>query len=52
MDALSNFYGWLTGRWTKQSMIGKALLSCALLLVMACVCGVPLLVISMMDLVK
>ena len=50
MDALSNLYGWLTGNWTKQSFIGKALLSCALLLIMACVCGVPLLLLSLMEL--
>ena len=49
MDALSNLYGWLTGQWKNQSTIGKALLSCVVLLVMACVCGVPLLVISLME---
>ena len=49
MDALSNLFGWLTGTWTNQSMIGKALLSCAVLLIMACVCGVPLLLISLME---
>jgi len=47
MDTLSNLYGWLTGRWTKQSSVGKTLLSCAVLLVMACVCGVPLLLLSL-----
>ncbi|HSG41725.1 MAG TPA: hypothetical protein VLA72_01100 [Anaerolineales bacterium] len=50
MDALSNLYGWLTGRWTKQDKFGKALLGCIVLLLMACICGVPLLVIYMMDL--
>jgi len=49
MDALSNLYGWLTGRWTKQNVFGKALLSCAVLLIMACVCGVPLLLLSLME---
>lgn len=49
MDTLSNLYGWLTGRWTKQSMIGKSLLSCAVLLIIACACGVPLLLISLME---
>ena len=28
MDALSNLFGWLTGQWTNQNSIGKALLSC------------------------
>jgi hypothetical protein len=49
MDALSNLYGWLTGQWTNQSTIGKALLSCAVLLVIACVCGLPLLFLSLME---
>jgi hypothetical protein len=49
MDALSNLYGWLTGQWTNQSPIGKALLSCTVLLVMACVCGLPLLLLAMME---
>jgi len=49
MDTLSNLFGWLTGQWTNQNSIGKALLSCAVLLIMACVCGVPLLYISLMD---
>jgi len=49
MDALSNLYGWLTGQWTHQSAIGKALLSCVVLLIMACVCGVPLLWLSLME---
>ena len=47
MDALSNLYGWLTGNWAKQSTLGKGLLGCALLLVMACVCGLPLLLLSL-----
>jgi len=49
MDALSNLFGWLTGQWTNQNSIGKALLSCGLLLIMACVCGIPLLVISFVE---
>lgn len=49
MDALSNLFGWLTGIWTKQSSIGKALLGCAVLFLMACMCGIPLLIISMME---
>ena len=49
MDAFSNLFGWLTGQWTNQNSIGKALLGCALLLVMACVCGVPLLLISFLE---
>ena len=49
MDAISNLYGLLTGHWTKQNMFGKACLSCVLLLAMACICGVPLLVISLME---
>ena len=49
MDSLSNLYGWLTGSWTKQSTIGKALLSCALLLIMICVCCLPLLLLSLMQ---
>ena len=49
MDALSTLYGWLTGTWTKQNSFGKALLSCAVLLFMACVCGVPLLMISLAE---
>ena len=49
MDALSTLYGWLTGKWYKQSTIGKALLSCSLLILMACLCGIPLLVISWME---
>jgi hypothetical protein len=49
MDTLSNLYGWLTGQWTNQSAIGKGLLSCAVLLVMACVCGLPLLLLAMME---
>ena len=47
MDALSNLYGWLTGVWTNQNSFGKALLGCALLLVMACVCGIPLLILTL-----
>jgi len=49
MDTLSNLYGWLTGSWTKQSKFGKAALGCALLLIMACACGVPLLLLSLME---
>ena len=49
MDTLSNLFGWLTGQWTNQNSIGKALLSCAVLLIMACVCGVPLLMISLLE---
>ena len=49
MDALSNLYGWLTGRWTKQSAIGKTMLSCVVLLVIACICGIPLILISLME---
>jgi hypothetical protein len=49
MDALSNLYGWLTGTWNDQSAIGKALLSCAVLLVMACVCGIPLMLLAIMQ---
>ena len=49
MDAFSNLFGWLTGQWTNQNSIGKAFLGCALLLVIACVCGVPLLLISLME---
>jgi len=47
MDALSNLFGLLTGTWTKQSTTGKALLSCALLLIMFCVCCLPLLILSL-----
>jgi len=47
MDALSNLYGWLTGVWTNQNSLGKAFLGCALLLVMACVCGIPLLILTL-----
>ena len=47
MDAFSTLFGWLTGQWTKQNSIGKAFLGCALLLLMACVCGVPLLFLSL-----
>jgi hypothetical protein len=49
IDALSNLCGWLTGAWRKQNSIGKALLSCTLLLVMACVCGVPLLWLALFE---
>ena len=49
MDSFSTLYGWLTGQWTKQNSIGKAFLGCALLLVMACVRGVPLFVLSMLE---
>ena len=49
MDALSNLFGWLTGTWTNQNSIGKAALGCAVLLIMACVCGIPLLLISLME---
>ena len=49
MDALSNLYGLLTGTWTKQSAIGKGLLSCVLLLLIACVCCLPLLLLSLMQ---
>ncbi len=49
MDRLSNLYGWLTGNWTKQSAFGKAALSCVVLLIMACACGVPLLLLSLME---
>jgi len=48
MDTFSNLFGWLTGQWTHQNSIGKALLGCAVLLIMACVCGGPLLLISLM----
>jgi len=47
MDTLSNLFGWLTGQWTNQNSIAKALLGCALLLLMACICGVPLLILSL-----
>ena len=46
MDTLSKLYGWLTGNWTQQSMMGKTCLSCAVLLIMACVCGVPLFLLA------
>jgi len=49
MDALSTLFGWLTGTWTKQNSIGKAFLGCVVLLIMACACGLPLLIISLMD---
>ena len=49
MDALSNLFGWLTGNWTRQSAFGKAFLSCALLLIMACVCGLPLLLLAWVE---
>lgn len=47
MDTLSNLFGWLTGQWTNQNTFGKAALSCVILLIMACVCGVPLLFLSL-----
>ena len=50
MDRLSILYGWLTGTWYKQSSIGKALLSCAVLVIMFCVCCLPLLVLSLLPL--
>jgi len=50
MDMLSNLFGLITGTWTKQNSIGKAFLGCAVLLVMACACGIPLLIISLTDL--
>jgi hypothetical protein len=50
MDMLSNLFGWLTGTWTKQNSIGKALLGCVVLLIMACACGVPLVLLSLSDL--
>ncbi len=49
MNALSNLYGWLTGQWTNQNSIGKAALGCVVLLVMTCVCGVPLLLLYLME---
>jgi hypothetical protein len=49
VDSLSTLYGWLTGTWRKQNSFGKALLSCALLLVMACVCGVPLMWLALFE---
>ena len=49
MDTFSNLFGWLTGQWTHQNSIGKALLGCAVLLIMACVCGGPLLLISLTE---
>ena len=49
MDTLSKLFGWLTGTWTDQSPIGKALLGCVVLLVMACVCGVPLFLLTLME---
>ena len=49
MDELSKLYGWLTGKWTHQSPISRTLLGCALLLVMACVCGLPLLLLNLME---
>lgn len=49
MDKLSILFGWLTGNWTRQSPVGKALLGCGLLLLMACLCGLPLVVISWND---
>ena len=39
MDALSKLYGWLTGNWTRQSPLGKALLSCV----------VPLLTLTLIE---
>jgi hypothetical protein len=50
MDALSNLFGWLTGTWNNQSTIGKAALGCVVLLIMACACGVPLFMLSLIDL--
>lgn len=47
MDKISILFGWLTGNWSKQSMVGKALLSCALLSLMTCLCGLPLLLLSL-----
>lgn len=49
MNALSNLYGLLTGTWTKQSAIGKGVLSCVVLLVIACVCCLPLLLLTLMQ---
>jgi hypothetical protein len=49
MDTFSNLFGWLTGQWTNQNTFGRAVLGCVVLLIMACVCGVPLLLISWMD---
>lgn len=45
MDALSKLFGWLTGSWYNQSPMGKTLLGCVVLLIMACVCGVPLVIL-------
>lgn len=47
MDEFSTLYGWLTGEWTKQNSIRKAFIGCAVLLVMACLCGIPLLLIAL-----
>jgi ABC-type phosphate transport system permease subunit len=49
MDALSKLYGWLTGTWRNQNSIGKAILGCAMLLLMACVCGVPLILLTFFE---
>jgi hypothetical protein len=49
MDALSNLFGWLTGQWSYQNTFGKAALGCILLLLMACVCGVPLFLVSLVN---
>ena len=43
---LSQLYGLLTGTYYKQNAFGKALLSCAVLLIIACACGVPLLILG------
>ncbi len=49
MDRLSILFGWLTGNWSRQSTVGKALLGCGLLLLMTCLCGLPLLMLSLME---
>ncbi len=45
MDELSRLFGLLTGNWYNQSPMGKTLLSCVVLLIMACACGVPLVIV-------
>ena len=45
MDTLSKLFGWLTGNWSNQSPFGKLLLGCVVLVIMTCLCGLPLILL-------
>ena len=49
MDTLSNLYGWLTGNWNRQNTFGKTFLGCFLLLMMCCICGLPLVLLNFIE---